>query len=135
MRRRDVRRKTIEEYIELIYKLEEQGGQAQTGAIAEEMKITPPSVTEMLQKLEKEGYVHYKSYSGATLTGKGRRLANRLAKRHETIAKFFEMIGVDHHQAQIDACQIEHHISERSFQQLEKYVRCLQEKAGQKRKE
>ncbi|HOP67056.1 MAG TPA: metal-dependent transcriptional regulator [Methanoregulaceae archaeon] len=125
-----MRKKTIEEYIELIHELEEQDGQAQTGAIAEEMNITPPSVTEMLQKLEKEGYVHYKSYSGATLTEKGRRLAHRLAKRHETIAEFFEMIGVDHDQAQIDACQIEHHISERSFQHLEKYVRSMQKKAG-----
>lgn len=123
-----MRKKTIEEYIELIYELEEQGGQAQTGAIAEEMKITPPSVTEMLQKLEREGYVHYKSYSGATLTGKGKRLAHRLEKRHETIAEFFENIGVDHDQAQIDACQIEHHISEKSFRQLEKFVRSLRER-------
>ena len=129
-----MRKKTIEEYIELIYDLEEQDGQAQTGAIAEEMKITPPSVTEMLQKLEKEGYVHYKSYSGATLTEKGRTLAHRLAKRHETIAEFFEMIGVDHAQAQIDACQIEHHISERSFLELEKFVRSMQEKPQRNKK-
>ena len=129
-----MRRKTIEEYIELIYDLEEQEGHAQTGAIADEMKITPPSVTEMLQKLEREGYVHYKSYSGATLTGKGRKLAHRLAKRHETIAEFFEIIGVDHDQAQIDACQIEHHISERSFQQLEKYIRSVQEQSQRNQK-
>ena len=128
-----MRKKTIEEYIELIYELEEQGGQAQTGAIAEEMNITPPSVTEMLQKLEKAGYVHYKSYSGATLTQKGRKLAHRLAKRHETIAEFFEIIGVDHDQAQIDACQIEHHISEKSFLELEKYVRSIQKKPEKKR--
>ena len=124
-----MRKKTIEEYIELIYELEEQEGQAQTGAIADEMKITPPSVTEMLQKLEKEGYVHYKSYSGATLTDKGKSLAYRLEKRHETIAEFFEMIGVDHAQAQIDACQIEHHISEKSFLKLEKFVHSMQEKS------
>jgi Mn-dependent transcriptional regulator len=67
-----MRKKTIEEYIELIYILEQKDGHAHTGTIASEMDIKAPSVTQMLQKLEREGLVQYQSYTGATLTKKGK---------------------------------------------------------------
>jgi len=39
------------------------------------VKITPPSVVEMLQELEKEKYVVYKPRRGARLTDEGRKIA------------------------------------------------------------
>jgi DNA-binding MarR family transcriptional regulator len=57
-----MKKKTIEEYIELIHILEKKDGHAHTGTIAAEMEIKAPSVTQMLQKLEKEGLVRYQSY-------------------------------------------------------------------------
>jgi Mn-dependent DtxR family transcriptional regulator len=117
-----MRRKTIEEYIELIYRLEEEHGHAHTGTIAAEMEIKAPSVTQMLQKLQKEGLVEYQGYTGARLTEKGRNLARQLTEKHRVIREFLELIGVDEAAAERDACQIEHHVSARSVQQLEKFV-------------
>jgi len=117
-----MRQKTIEEYIETIYVLQQQEGSAHTSAIAAEMEVRAPSVTEMLQKLQQEGYVEYTPYRGAMLTDTGRALAEELMDKHRVIADFLDIIGVERSRAEIDACQIEHHVSPKSIEQLEKFV-------------
>ncbi|NLX48468.1 MAG: metal-dependent transcriptional regulator [Methanospirillum sp.] len=117
-----MRRKTIEEYIETIALLEEREGRAQTGAIASNMGVKPPSATEMLQKLEQAGLIHYESYDGAVLTGPGRRLADELTEKHRTITDLLDILGVEHGQADLDACQIEHHVSAGTVERLADFV-------------
>jgi Mn-dependent DtxR family transcriptional regulator len=117
-----LKRKTIEEYVEVIYLLEEADGRAQTGRIARELRVRPPSATEMLQKLQEEGLLRYEIYSGANLTSSGKRLARELQRRHGVIADFLEIIGVERDVADADACQMEHHVSRESVEQLEKFI-------------
>ena len=117
-----MRRVTKEEYIETIFKFAKKGGKAQTGQIAEHMDVKPPSVTEMLGKLQDEGLVKYEPYLGATLTDKGNKLAEELMARHKVIADFLEIIGVEREKADNDACQIEHHVSKATAEQLRKFV-------------
>jgi len=57
-----MKQKTLEEYFEVIYLLEKRNGQAKTGEISSELDVKPPSITEMLRKLEKEGYLEYERY-------------------------------------------------------------------------
>lgn len=117
-----MRRKTIEEYMETIYVLEKREGRARTGRIASEMSVKPPSVTEMLQKLQKDGLVKYETYTGATLTSLGKKKAQELMRRHKVIADFIEIIGVERELAEIDACQLEHHVSPKTIEKLKKFV-------------
>jgi Mn-dependent DtxR family transcriptional regulator len=117
-----LKRKTIEEYVEVIHLLEEADGRAQTGRIASELKVRPSSATEMLQKLQEEGLLRYEIYSGANLTSSGKRLARELQRRHGVIADFLEIIGVERDVADADACQMEHHVSRESVEQLEKFI-------------
>jgi DtxR family Mn-dependent transcriptional regulator len=121
-----LRRVTKEEYIETIFLFEKKDGRAQTGRIAEHMDVKPPSVTEMLHKLQDEGLVKYEPYLGATLTEKGRAMADELMVRHKVIADFLEIIGVDRELADEDACHIEHHVSKASTEQLRKFVEFIQ---------
>lgn len=114
--------KTIEEYVEAIQLIEEQEGQASTKSLAAAMGVKPPSVTEVLQKLQTEGYIHYIPYSGATLTTQGRDLAEELQKKHRAIADFLTIIGISSGIVEIDACQIEHHVSEETVRRLELLV-------------
>lgn len=123
-----MRKKTIEEYIELIYSLEKRDGHAHTGLIASEMNIKPPSVTQMLQKLKREGLVCYQSYSGATLTPKGNEMARRLMEKHRVIEEFLKMIGIEQNVAELEACQVEHHVSINTARQVERFVRYLKKK-------
>ena len=117
-----MRHKTIEEYIETICVLEQQKGRAQTGMIASRMGVKPPSITEMLQKLEREGLIHYESYTGATLTRSGKKMARELMQKHRVIADLLEILGIDHKQAETDACEIEHHVSPETLKRLEQFV-------------
>lgn len=125
-----MKKKTVEEYIEAIYVLEKREGRAQTGAISAEMGVKPPSVTEMLQKLQEMGVIHYETYAGATLTERGRRMAQSLMKKHRVIADFLAIIGVERDQAEVDACQIEHHVSDGTVRQLEKFVHFVHDAPG-----
>ena len=65
-----MRKKTIEDYAEIIYILEEEKGMVHTNDIASALDINPASVTEIFQKLNDEGYINYEKYTGVTLTEK-----------------------------------------------------------------
>jgi len=117
-----MRYKTIEEYIETICVLEQRNGRAQTGMIASRLGVKPPSITEMLQKLERQGLIHYESYTGATLTGSGKKMARELMQKHRVIANLLEILGIDREQAETDACEIEHHVSPETLKRLEQFV-------------
>lgn len=117
-----MKQKTLEEYLEVIYLLEKKEGCAKTGEISSELDVKPPSVTEMLRKLEKEDYLEYERYEGARLTESGKEIAENLITSHETIADFLEIIGVGGEQAEVDACELEHHISKNTLKKLKKFI-------------
>jgi DtxR family Mn-dependent transcriptional regulator len=114
--------KTIEEYIEAVYALQKKYGHVRTSDVASTIGVAPPSVTEMLQKLDNKNLVNYVPYHGVTLTLDGEKMAKELMRKHKTLAEFLEIIGVDRKDADIDACQIEHHVSPRTMKQLNKFV-------------
>lgn len=122
-----MRHKTIEEYIETIYVLEQRNGRAQTGMIAEHMGIKPPSITEMLHKLKQEGLIHYEAYTGATLTSAGNRMARDLMQKHRVIADLLEIFGIEREHAEVDACEIEHHVSTKTLKRLGQFVEFVRE--------
>ncbi len=115
--------KTIEEYIEVIYTLQKKHGHVHTNDVASTLSVAPPSVTEILQKLSEQDLVNYVPYHGVTLTKDGEQLAEGLMEKHETLAEFLEIIGIDRNDADIDACQIEHHVSSQTMKQLNKFVK------------
>ncbi|WP_292364522.1 MULTISPECIES: metal-dependent transcriptional regulator [unclassified Methanoculleus] len=122
-----MRKKTTEDYIEIICLLEKQEGRAQTGRIAEAIDVKPPSVTEMLRKLEQEGLIVYESYAGATLTPAGEEMARDLQRRHRTFADLLELLGVEGEIAETDACQFEHHVSPETLERLRLFLEFLSE--------
>lgn len=118
--------KRLEEYLEKIYGIAKQKGYARVKDIVKEMKVSPPTVTEMLQKLDREGFINYEKYGGVTLTEKGKEIVKNLEKRHETLKNFFVLIGVDEKIADEDACKIEHIASNETMEMLTKFVEFVQ---------
>jgi DtxR family Mn-dependent transcriptional regulator len=114
--------KTIEEYIEAIDALQKDHGHVHTNDLASSLEVAPPSVTEMLQKLAQKKLVNYVPYHGVTLSESGEKMAKELIAKHKTLAEFLEIIGVDKKEAEIDACQIEHHVSSQTINQLHMFV-------------
>ncbi len=117
-----MRKKTIEDYIELIYDLQKGKKRVHTNDIASAFEINPASVTEIFQKLSEEGYVDYEKYNGAILTKKGENLAKKTLNRHNRLKEFLIIIGVDEKTAEIDACEMEHILHKSTMEAIIKFV-------------
>jgi len=126
-----MKKKTMEEYIEVISSLQNESEYARTTDIANEMNIKPSSVTEMLQKLDNNGLIEYHLYKGARLTKKGKKIAGKLEMKHHAIEEFLLMLGVDEKNAKEDACEIEHHVSDETIERLIQFIKTLRKKDRQ----
>ena len=115
-----------EGYVETIYSLIREHGYARVADIAITLNVKPPSVTNMLQKLDEQKFVTYTRYRGVTLTQKGKSLAETLERRHQALKKFLIMIGVSEENAEKNACEIEHKINRETAEKLTKFVEFVQ---------
>ena len=118
---------SMEDHIEQIYLLIENKGYARVSDIAEALSVLPSSVTKMVQKLDKDGYLVYEKYRGLTLTTKGEKLGKRLVKRHELLEQFLRLIGVDEGRIYEDVEGIEHHLSWNAIDRIADLVQLLEE--------
>ncbi|TSI06460.1 transcriptional regulator MntR [Lysinibacillus sp. BW-2-10] len=118
---------SMEDHIEQIYLLIQSKGYARVSDIAEALSVLPSSVTKMVQKLDKDGYLVYEKYRGLTLTAKGEKLGERLVKRHELLEQFLRLIGVDEGRIYEDVEGIEHHLSWNSIDRIADLVQLLEE--------
>ena len=103
---------TAEDYLERIHELIEEKGYARVVDIANSLRVRQASVTSMVQKLGELGYLNYEKYRGLILTDKGKAVARGIQKRHETLARFFSLFGLDAETQQRDIEGIEHHLSQ-----------------------
>ena len=102
---------TAEDYLERIHELIEEKGYARVVDIASSLEVKQASVTSMVQKLGEQGYLNYEKYRGLILTDKGRAVATKIQKRHETLSRFFSLFGLSPETQQKDIEGIEHHLS------------------------
>ncbi|SES29024.1 transcriptional regulator MntR [Psychrobacillus sp. OK032] len=118
---------SMEDHIEQIYILIEQKGYARVSDIAEALSVLPSSVTKMVQKLDKDGFLIYEKYRGLTLTTKGMKLGKKLVKRHDLLEDFLRLIGVEEENIYADVEGIEHHLSWNSIDRIADLVLFLEE--------
>ena len=109
---------SAEDYLERIHALIEEKGYARVVDIAETLGVKQASVTSMVQKLAELGYLNYEKYRGLILTEKGRAVAHRITKRHQTLARFFSLFELDESTQQQDIEGIEHHLSAETVEVL-----------------
>lgn len=103
---------SVEEYLEALWVSEERGEKlAHLTWVANHLGISAPSALEMLKRLEKEGYVIYKTRQGIKLTEKGRRIAKRIIRAHRlTEVLMKEALKTDIREETV--CGMEHHMDE-----------------------
>ena len=109
---------TAEDYLERIHELIQEKGYARVVDIASSLDVKQASVTSMVQKLDELGYLNYVKYRGLVLTDKGRTVATGIQQRHETLARFFSLLGLDAKTQQRDIEGIEHHLSPATVETL-----------------
>jgi DtxR family transcriptional regulator, Mn-dependent transcriptional regulator len=109
----------IEEYLEAVYDLTQEGQAARTNEIAERMKVSPASATEMVQRLSADGYLSYERYKGASLTEKGMRIARKIKRKHRLVERFLvDVLGAKKGEFHDEACRLEHAISDESEKRI-----------------
>ncbi|MFQ6086080.1 MAG: metal-dependent transcriptional regulator [Candidatus Bathyarchaeia archaeon] len=114
--------RSVEDCLEAIYNLIRDKGYARICDISTVLGIRPPSVTEMVQRLEKESLIRYERYRQVELTSKGKRLARSVTHRHRILTEFLKMLGVSSRIAEIDACKMEHCLHPETMGKLSKLV-------------
>ena len=102
---------SAEDYLERIHELIEAKGYARVVDIASSLKVRQASVTNMVKKLGEAGYLKYEKYRGLVMTEKGRAVARKIQRRHETLSRFFSLFGLDAETQRRDIEGIEHHLS------------------------
>lgn len=120
-RRRKSQRKpkeATEDYLETIDTLIKEKGYAASVDIAERMRVSKPTVTSMVKKLDSEGFLVHEKYRGLNLTQRGRKLAREMERKHELLTSFLSLFGVDRKTAREDAEMIEHGLHSDTIEKL-----------------
>ncbi len=111
-----------EMYIESIYVLNKKMGNVRSIDICEHLGYSKPSVSRAMSLLKKGGFVEADKNGYLTLTDAGREIAEKMYQRHTVLSELLIRLGVSSDTAVEDACKIEHHISDESFNAIKKYV-------------
>ncbi|MGI6736456.1 MAG: metal-dependent transcriptional regulator [Anaerovoracaceae bacterium] len=114
--------KTVEDYLEAILMIKDQQGYVRSVDVADHLGVTKPSVSYATKRLRGEGYLTTDHAGMLVLTESGMEIARRTYRRHTLLTEFFTLLGVSPEQARTDACQIEHDISEETFEALCRHV-------------
>lgn len=105
--------KAAQDYLKAVYHLGRSGNAVNTNELAEALAVAPATVTGMLKRLSKDGYLAYTPRQGAELTAKGLQVALEIIRHHRLLEKFFvDRLGMDWSQAHHEAETLEHYISE-----------------------
>jgi DtxR family Mn-dependent transcriptional regulator len=103
---------TVEEYLETIYNMAMEDEVVIGARLAEKFRVAPPTLTEMLKRLVRDGYVEMDIKRQVTLTESGNQAAEAVLRRHRLTERFLvDMLGMQWHQVHEEACRLEHFIS------------------------
>jgi Mn-dependent DtxR family transcriptional regulator len=116
----------VEDYLERILELINTKGYARVVDIAQSLKISQASVTNMVQRLDAEGLLKYEKYRGLALTTAGEALARNITQRHQLLTDFLKLLGLDDEVIYHDVEGMEHHISPPTLRALEALTHQLQ---------
>src|ERR1700733_3383528 len=120
------RSSSVEDFLEQILDLINTKGYARVVDIAEGLKISQASVTNMVQRLDAEGLLKYEKYRGLALTTAGEALARNITQRHQLLTDFLKLLGLDDEVIYHDVEGMEHHISPPTLRAIEALTRQLQ---------
>ncbi|MBZ9633248.1 metal-dependent transcriptional regulator [Clostridium sp. FP1] len=114
---------TMENYLEAIYNLSTDGKGARVSDIAKILNVTKASTNSAMSTLSEKGLIINEKYKEVFLTPTGLKLAEFTSKKHEVIQRLFvEVLKIDDHIADEDACAIEHVISSDSIYAMQQFL-------------
>ncbi len=116
------RNQSKEDYLEAILLLSGELDNVHQIEVARKMGVSQPAVLKALKLLKAGGYIDTDGLH-IYLTSEGQRYAEEVYHRHCTIRSFLMLHGVNEEDADSDACEMEHCVSEATFAAIEKFVK------------
>ena len=114
---------TLQDYLETMSALIEEKDVARVRDIASAMDVHKSTVSAALRSLAEKDLVEYSPYEVATLTKRGRGVAQEVARGHAIIRRFLtEVLSLDEDVAEANACRIEHAIDEEALRRLGRFI-------------
>ena len=114
---------SAEDYLERILILQEKNEGVRSIDIAHSMGFSKPSVSVAMKKLKEAGLIIIDDNGFISLTKEGHVIADKVYERHCVLKRLLSKIGVSPAQAEVDACKVEHDLSEETFEAIKKKMK------------
>jgi Mn-dependent DtxR family transcriptional regulator len=126
-----IRSESTEDHLERMQELVDLKGYARVSDMAASLGLSRSSVSNMVRRLAKRGFVNYEKYRGFTLTPEGRAVANHVKVRHETLTELLQLLGLSAETVKQEVEVIEHHLRPETLRVFSKLVRFWRNHPGQ----
>jgi len=113
---------SMEDYLECIEAIIAEQGFVGVTDVAERLDIRRASVSIMIKRLAKLGFLNHVPYRGFTLTPEGREIAAQIKERHQTLEEFFTLLRLPPEALHRDVEGIEHHVSPDTLRLLNGFI-------------
>lgn len=112
---------STENYLKTILILSKRNGYVRSIDIVRELSFSKPSVSAAMKSFREKNYINVDDDGKITLTSIGRKIAEEVYERYQTLASALIALGVDEETAFEDSCRIEHSLSEKSFDKIKRH--------------
>ncbi|MFQ5904641.1 MAG: metal-dependent transcriptional regulator [Candidatus Binatia bacterium] len=122
-RPKEARSESVEDYLKATYKIQQRQQWVSTSALAGRLNLSPASITNMVQRLEKLGYLNYEPYHGVQLTKMGMQKALDIIRHHRLVELFLaEIVGYSWDLVHDEAERLEHAVSESFVEKIDEVL-------------
>jgi Mn-dependent DtxR family transcriptional regulator len=121
--RGESRSESTEDHLKCIQELVDQKGYARVVDIAASLSLSNSTVSNMVRRLAKRGFVNYEKYRGFTLTVEGSAVADHIRVRHQTLTELLQLLGLGPETVEEEVEVLEHHLRPETLRVFSKLVR------------
>ena len=100
-------------YLEAIYCLQAEGGRVRPGQLAVWLGVAPPSVSQAVARLIRDGLVHPAHSRGLLLTPEGAATAEHIVRQRRVAESWLFALGMDSESADEESHHIAYFLSDR----------------------
>jgi len=120
---------SLEDYLEAIYNLSLKTQGVRLVDVSELLNISKPSVSKALDTLKQMDFIIHERYSLIYLTKSGEKRAKEVTSRHHVIKEFLQVVlKLEEHNAEEEACKIEHAMSNNTVAKIVEFLNKYEEK-------
>lgn len=121
-----IKSNSIEEYLKIIYELEQENGKVRLTDIAKKKGCSKPSVNRAIKVLDSKGFLKYEAYGKIDLTEEGKKEAEKIKRTGLALKAFLmNVLEVPEEVAEKEAESMKYAVSENTVQKLEAYIESI----------